>query len=164
MTFGVISFHVVDAGLAGAAAVPVIYAMAMAIEAVAALGTGFAYDRWHAKVLYVLPVTIAFVPALSLAGQLGWVLGGVALWGLATGIQDSTVKALVADLVPSGSLATAYGVFAAFQGGAALVGGALAGGLYRDHLTLLIVIVAVLQAISLGLLVVTRRSVAAAQQ
>lgn len=157
MTFGVISFHVVDAGLAHVAVVPVIYAMAMAIEAVAALGTGFAYDRWHAKVLYALPVLIAFVPAMSLAGSLGWVLAGVAVWGLATGIQDSTVKALVADLVPSSTLATAYGVFAAFQGAAALLGGALSGGLYRSHLTLLIVLVAAIQLVSLALLVMTLR-------
>ncbi|QIX28002.1 MFS transporter [Nocardioides sp. JQ2195] len=157
MTFGVISFHMVDAGLVHVAVVPVVYAMAMAIEAVAALATGFAYDRWHAKVLFVLPLLIAFIPAMALAGNLGWVLAGVAAWGLATGIQDSTVKALVADLVPSSSLATAYGVFAAFQGGAALLGGALSGGLYRDHLAVLVALVAVLQVVSLALLVTTLR-------
>ncbi|KQY56768.1 MULTISPECIES: MFS transporter [unclassified Nocardioides] len=163
MTFGVISFHLVDAGLVGVAVVPVIYALAMAVEAVAALGTGFAYDRWRARVLYCLPVLIAIVPPLALADHLTGVLVGVAVWGLATGIQDSTVKALVADLVPSSGLATAYGVFAAFQGGAALIGGALSGGLYRDHLTLLVALVAGLQVLSLALLVITRRAVLRAE-
>jgi MFS family permease len=158
MTFGVIAFHLVDAGLVGAAVVPVIYAGAMAIEAVAALATGFAYDRWHARVLYCLPVLIAFVPALSLAGRLDLVLVGVAMWGLATGIQDSTVKALVADLVPSSSLATAYGVFAAFQGAAALAGGALAGALYVHHLDALVAVVVAAQVVSLALLIVTLRA------
>ena len=134
MTFGVIGYHLVEAGLVSAAVVPVVYAMAMGLEALAALGTGFAYDRVGHRVLLVLPLLIALVPPLAFAGQLWPVLAGVALWGFATGIQDSTVKALVADLVPAPGLATAYGAFAAFQGAAALGGGALAGALYADHL------------------------------
>jgi MFS-type transporter involved in bile tolerance (Atg22 family) len=77
----------------------------------------------------------------------------VVIWGAAVGVQDSTVKALVADLVPSGRLATAYGVFAAFQGAAALAGGALAGWLYGGGVRDLVVVVALCQAISLVLLV-----------
>ncbi|MCW2766572.1 MAG: major facilitator superfamily 1 [Nocardioides sp.] len=157
MTFGVISFHLVAADLLGAGVVPVVYAVAMAVEAVAALTTGFAYDRWSARVLYCLPVLIATIPALAFSGRLWVVLVGIAVWGLATGIQDSTVKALVADLVPQARLATAYGVFAAFQGVAALAGGSLAGALYTHHLGVLVGAVATAQAVSLGLLVTTLR-------
>jgi MFS family permease len=164
MTFGVISYAAVDAGLVSVAVVPVVYAGAMAVEAVAALGTGFGYDRYGARVLYPLPLLVAAVPALVFAGSLGAVLVGIALWGLATGVQDSTVKALVADLVPAESLATAYGVFAAAQGGAALVGGVLAGALYADHLGLLVAVVGALQAVALATLVpaVRRREVGSA--
>jgi MFS family permease len=125
----------------------------MAVEAVAALGTGFGYDRVGARVLYPLPVLVAAVPALVFTDGLGPILVGVALWGLATGVQDSTVKALVADLVPRESRATAYGVFAAAQGGAALVGGVLAGALYVDHLGVLIGVIAALQVVALATLV-----------
>ena len=157
MTFGVISFHLVDAGLVTTAVVPLIYAAAMATEAVAALVTGFAYDRWGAAVLYTLPITIIAVPALTLASTLTVVMAGVLLWGAVTGVQDSTVKALVADLVPQRRLATAYGVFAAFQGVAALVGGVLAGGLYTEHRTLLIALVALMQLCSVVLLAIALR-------
>ena len=157
MTFGVISYHLVQADLVTAALVPVVYAMAMGLEAVAALATGFTYDRIGHRVLLVLPVLIALVPPLAFAGQVWPALAGVAIWGFATGIQDSTVKALVADLVPASGLATAYGAFAAFQGAAALGGGVLAGALYADHLGLLVVLVALLQVISLGLLLLTPR-------
>ena len=154
MTFGVISFHLVDAGLTTTAVVPLIYAAAMGTEALAALVTGFAYDRWGAVVLYTLPVTVVAVPALTLANTLTVVMAGVLLWGAVTGVQDSTVKALVADLVPQRRLATAYGVFAAFQGVAALAGGVLAGGLYIEHRTLLISLVALMQLCSAVLLAV----------
>jgi len=153
MTWGIIGFHLTDAGLVRPALVPVVYAAAMAFEAVAALSTGWVYDRAGARVLLVLPFLVALVPLLALAGQLAVVLVGVLVWGAATGVQDSTVKALVADLVPSRRLATAYGVFAAFQGGAALVGGVLAGALYDVSLVALVVVVAVCQLASLVLLV-----------
>lgn len=158
MTFGVLSYHLVVADLLPAASVPVVYAGAMAVEAVAALATGFAYDRWGARVLYALPFLVAAVPALAFAGRLWPVLLGIGSWGLATGVQDSTVKALVSDLVPGQQLATAYGWFASVQGVAALLGGAAAGALYASHLTVLVALVWALQVASLVLLAVTLRS------
>lgn len=158
MTFGIISFHLVDGGLVRAAAVPVVYAAAMAAAALAALATGFAYDRWDARVLLVLPFLVAAVPALALAGTLGVAVLGVLVWGAAVGVQESTVKALVADLVPAARLATAYGVFAAFEGAAALAGGGLAGWLYGGGRLDLVLVVAVCQVLSLVLLVAVFRS------
>ena len=158
MTFGIISFHLVDAGLVRAAVVPVVYAAAMASAAVAALATGFAYDRWDARVLLTLPFLVATVPALALAGTLWVAFVGVLVWGAAIGVQESTVKALVADLVPSTRLATAYGVFAAFEGAAALIGGGLAGWLYDGSRSDLVLVVAVCQVLSLALLVAVVRS------
>ena len=122
--------------------VPLIYAAAMATEAVAALVTGFAYDRWGAAVLTRCRSPSSPYRRSRWPTRLTVVLAGVLLWGAVTGVQDSTVKALVADLVPQRRLATAYGVFAAFQGVAALAGGVLAGGLYTEHRTLLIALVA----------------------
>jgi hypothetical protein len=110
-----------------------------------------------ARVLLVLPFLVALVPVLAFADRLAWVLVGIAVWGAAVGVQDSTVKALVADLVPAARLATAYGVFAAFQGGAALVGGALAGALYGGSVVDLVVVIGLCQAVSLVLLVLVVR-------
>ncbi|MFC4785830.1 MFS transporter [Nocardioides sp. MAHUQ-72] len=157
MTFGLIGFHLSDAGLVRPAMVPVVYAVAMAVEAVSALVTGLAYDRVGARVLLVLPFLVALVPLLALADTLGVAIAGVLVWGAAVGVQDSTVKALVADLVPSARLATAYGVFAAFQGAAALAGGLLAGALYSGGRADLVLVLGACQALSLGLLVVVLR-------
>lgn len=157
VSFGLIGFHLVEDDLVPTGVVPVVYALAMASAAVAALATGWAYDRFGGGVLFALPVLVSAVPALVFAPQISAVLVGVAIWGVAVGLQDSTVKALVADLVTPTRLATAYGTFAAVQGGAAILGGAAAGYLYPRSLPLLIAIVAVLQAASLGLLVSVKR-------
>ncbi|MFL6108896.1 MAG: MFS transporter, partial [Marmoricola sp.] len=158
MTFGVISYRFVEAGLISLAAAPLVYAMAMAVEAVAALATGDLYDRYGGRVLLAVPVIVSAVPALVFAPHLTPVLGGIVLWGLATGIQDSTVKAFVADLVPSRRRATAYGVFAAVQGLGAIAGGVLAGALATDHAGTLAGTIGLLQACSFVLLVRLTRS------
>ncbi|WP_240044505.1 MFS transporter [Nocardioides albidus] len=157
MTFGVISFRLVEAGLLTAAAVPLVYALAMAVEALAALATGGPFDRWGGRVLLVVPVLVAAVPLCVFTDRLWLVLAGVVVWGAATGVQDSTVKAYVADLVPAGRRATAYGVFAAVQGVGALAGGALAGALVDRHAVALAVLIGVLQACAAALLWRTTR-------
>jgi MFS family permease len=153
MTFGVISFHLVQEHLVATAVVPVVYAAAMGTDAMASLATGFAYDRIGAGTLLVLPVVVAVVPALVFTDRVGIAVIGVLLWGAATGVQDSTVKALVAELVPVSRLATAYGAFAAFQAVAALAGGVLAGWLYDVHRDALVETVVAAQAVALALLV-----------
>jgi hypothetical protein len=158
VTFGVISYHLVTADLVPTAVVPVVYAAAMAAEAVAALVVGWSHDRWGGKTLLVLPLMVAVVPALAFAERLPVVVIGVLLWGAATGLQDSTVKALVAQLVPPGRRATGYGMFAAVQGLAAVVGGVLAGALSARSVPLLVAIVAVLQLAALVLLFRTLRT------
>jgi len=159
VTFGLIGFDLVDRELVGTAVVPLLYAAAMAAGALAALVTGELYDRFGGRVLLGLPPLAAAVPALTFGGSLGAVLAGVLLWGAAVGVQDSTVKALVADLVPRERRGTAYGSFAAVQGVGALAGGFATGALLQQSTTALVVAVVVIQAVAaLILLPVVLRS------
>jgi MFS family permease len=153
VTFGVISFHLTTEHLLPVAAIPVVYAAGMAAEAVAALVTGFSYDRHGGRVLYVLPLLVTAVPALAFSPEAAVAVVGVLVWGAAAGLQDSTVKALVADLVAAPRRATAYGVFAAIQGGAAVIGGGVAGYLYSRSVPMLVAVVALTQVVALVLLV-----------
>ena len=157
VTFGVISYHLTADRVVPVATIPLIYAAAMAAEALAALATGGLFDRIKGRTLLVLPFLVAAVPALAFSGSPLVAILGVVIWGCAMGIQDSTVKALVADLVPSTRRATAYGVFAAVQGAAAIAGGAMAGALYQHSLPILIAVVAVIQIGALILIVATLR-------
>ena len=156
-TFGVLSYHQVHRGLVPVAAVPLIYAAAMVADALAALATGWWYDRRGAVTLAVLPVLAAAVPALAFSGSLAPVLVGALLWGAAVGVQESTLRAVVADLVGPRRRATAYGVYAAVLGVAAAGGGALTGYLYERSVPLLVGVVAGVQVIALVALPLVRR-------
>jgi Major Facilitator Superfamily len=157
VTFAVISFHLTQDHVVSVAAVPLIYAAAMAAEAFAALGSGWLFDRTRGGVLLGLPFVISVVPVLAFAGSPLIAVTGAVLWGAAGGVLDSTVKALVADLVPATRRATAYGIFAAVQGAAAVGGGVMAGALYERSLPILIAAVVITQIIALVLLIATLR-------
>lgn len=148
-TFGVLSFHMVDRGILAPAAVPLVYAVAMAAAAISALFSGWAYDRIGPKTLVVLPIVGAVVPMLAFTDSLMGIVLGALLWGAAIGIQESTLRAVVADLVPPARRATAYGVYAAVLGTATAVGGTLTGFLYEVSIPMLIGVVGVIQLVAL---------------
>lgn len=163
VTFGIISFHLSRDHVMALAAIPVVYAGAQLASGLTAMASGFAYDRIGGKVLFVLPLLVVAVPALAFTRSIPLVVAGVAAWGAANGLQDSTVKALVAQAVPREQLATAYGVFAAVQGAAAIIGGAAAGWLYEVSVPWLVVAVAATQVIAFALLWATLRTRAASR-
>lgn len=150
-TFGVLGYHLVHEGLASTATVPVIYAGAMIVDALAALAVGALFDRVGRRVLLVVPVLAAAIPPLAFARSLPLAVAGVLVWGAVMGIQESVLRAAVADLIPSGRRGTAYGIFAAAIGAAALVGGILTGALYETRLPLLVAVVAGIQVAALVL-------------
>ena len=152
VTYGLISFHLVARGVVAIAAVPLLYAAAMAAGAAAALVTGLAYDRFGARVLLALPMLGAAAAPLAFSDTLAPAVAGVLLWGAAVGVQDSTVKALVADLVPPARRATGYGIFAGVQGAGALLGGVAAGALYEQSRPTLIIAVVATQLVAMLLL------------
>ena len=129
-TFGVMSFHMVDAGLLDASFVPVLYAIAQAVDAVFALITGSLYDKYGMRVLFVLPIVSALVPLFAFASSVPMVAVGVALWGMSLGVQESTMRAAVADMVPGGKRATSYGMFSVATGIGTFIGATVIGLLY----------------------------------
>jgi len=160
-TFGVLSFHLVTAGLMVAAVVPLVYAAAMLVDAAAALLTGWGYDRFGPRVLISLPIVAALVPALAFTSSVGVaVLGGLA-WGVVLGIQESTMRAVVADIVAPGRRATAYGIFGAVVGVAAFLGGVVSGALYEVSIPALVAVTVCFQAAAMVVLLLTLRRMGA---
>lgn len=155
-TFGLLSFHLVATGLFPPAVVPVLYAAAMGVDAVAALASGWLFDRVGLKVLLVLPVLAAAVPWLGFSNNAALAVAGVLVWGAAMGVQESTMRAGVAGLAPAARRGSAYGMFTACYGLAWLAGSVLIGLLYEYSTTVLAVTVTVVQAAAMVIFAVVR--------
>jgi MFS family permease len=156
-TFGLLGYHLATRHVVPAAAVPLVYALAMGVDAVAALAIGPLYDRYGRRVLVVLPVLVAAVPALAFAGTLPAVLAGAVVWGAAMGVQESTMRAAVAELVPPARRGTAYGVFGAVYGLAWFAGSTALGAFYDRSVPATVAAVVTVQIAALVVLLVTTR-------
>ena len=110
---------------------PLLYAGAMLVDAVAALVFGQLYDRIGVKVLMlstlISSVFAVFVFSLDSVPML---LIGIALWGIGMGAQESILKAVVTTMVPKDSRATGYGIFECSFGIFWFLGSWLMGVLY----------------------------------
>ncbi len=110
---------------------PLLYAGAMLVDAVAALVFGLLYDKKGVKALVWSTVLSApFAAFIFAARSVPMVLVGVALWGVGMGAQESILKAAVTNMVPKSSRATGYGIFECAFGAAWFLGSWLLGVLY----------------------------------
>ena len=147
--FPLVAFHLVREGVLTAPELPLLYAVAMAVDAVVALATGHLYDRRGLVVLVSVPfVTVASAALFTTEPLLVW--AGAVAWGAVMGIQESTLRAAVADLVTVERRATGYGLFNTLYGFALLAGGALMGLLYEASPLAVAVFIGLLEVAALG--------------
>ena len=117
--------------LVSSGSLPLLYAGAMLVDAVAALVFGLLYDKKGVQALVWSTVLSApFAVFVFACHGVGALLVGVALWGVGMGAQESILKAAVTQMVPKASRATGYGVFECAFGVFWFLGSWLLGVLY----------------------------------
>ncbi len=162
--FALVAFHAAKTGVVAPQGVPLLYALAMGIDAGAALLAGRLFDRKGFEALRWLVVLGALAaPFLFLGRGMEFVLAGVLFWGIGMGVQESVIRAAVAELVPHGRTGTGYGIFNMVYGFAWFGGSSLMGLLYDHSPRLLVAFSCGAQLLSLPLLVRTQRRFAASR-
>jgi predicted MFS family arabinose efflux permease len=102
----------------------------MGVDALAALVFGRLFDRRGIPILIVAALLSSlFAPSVFLGGFYA-ALGGMILWGIGMGAQESIMKAAVAGMVSADRRGSAYGVFNTGFGIFWFVGSAAMGWLY----------------------------------
>jgi MFS family permease len=150
--FPLIAYHFHKTALASDGWIPLFYAVAMGVDAVAALVCGRLFDRLGFPVLGgVALVSTLFAPLVFLGNFSGALLGMV-LWGIGMGAQESIMRAAVGGMVPAARRGTAYGVFNSGYGLLWFVGSALMGVLYDRSLPALIAFSMVAQLLAVPVL------------
>ena len=121
----------VSAALLDAKTLPLLYAGAMLVDAVAAMFFGILYDKEGVKALVVSTLLSAPFAILIFTGtSLHSLFLGIALWGVGMGAQESILKAAVTSMVPKNCRATGYGIFECSFGVFWFLGSWLMGVLY----------------------------------
>lgn len=129
--FALVSFHLATAGRLPLSLIPVIFAVAMGAEGLAALAAGRLSGRFGAWPLLAFPLAGAGGTALLFLGGAGASWVGAPLWGAGLGVQSALLRAQVASLVPDGRRGEAFGLLDTAIGLGWLAGSAVLGALYE---------------------------------
>jgi MFS family permease len=155
--FQLLAYHFAVKSIMPTAQIPLLYAVAMGVDAIVALAIGKTYDRVGLVSLIALPLLTIPIPFLGFSGSYALALGGVCLWGAVMGIQETIMRAAIADLTPIKRRGLAYGIFNTAYGGAWFAGGLAIGVLYEHSIGYVIAFVVMMQVIAFPFLYLLHR-------
>ncbi len=155
--FALVSYHLAVAHLLPPTYIPLLYALAMGVDALAALGIGRLFDQLGFRLLYAAPLLILLSADLLFTGKgLAAIALGAVFWGGAMGIQETAMRAGVAHLTPEARRAGAYGLFDTVVFGFAwMIGSGLMGWFYSQSSVWVVLFSAILQVVSIPFLLWT---------
>ena len=138
--------------LVSTGSLPLLYAGAMLVDAVASLFFGMMYDKSGVKALvWSTVISAPFAVFVFAFDSVPMLLIGVALWGVGMGAQESILKAAVTSMVPKASRATGYGVFECSFGAFWFLGSWLMGVLYDVSIPAMIAVSVIAQLAAIPL-------------
>jgi len=156
--FLLISYHFKVESIISDAQIPILYAVAMAVDAVVALIIGRVYDRVGLSSLITVPLLTIPIPMLAFSHSQPAAIASIVLWGAVMGIQETVMRAAIADLTPLKRRGFAYGIFNTVYGGAWLLGSILMGLLYELSIGYICLFVVAAEAISIPLIIKVKRA------
>ena len=157
--FNLITMHTVKNGLVSGEILPLLYALAMMIDAFAALLFGWLYDKKGFKTLIISTVISApfAILAFTVTSHAALICG-VILWGVGMGAQESVMKSAVADMVPKERRSTGFGIFQASYGLFWFLGSWLMGALYDWNISAMIIFSVASQLAAIPFLLMSSRT------
>lgn len=144
--------------LVNSGTLPLLYAGAMLVDAVAALLFGLLYDKKGVTALvWSTLISAPFAVFVFGCHTIPMLLVGIALWGVGMGAQESILKAAVTSMVPKASRATGYGIFECSFGVFWFLGSWLLGVLYDVSIPAMIAVSVVTQLAAIPLYIGSAR-------
>lgn len=144
--------------LVSSGSLPLLYAGAMLVDAVAALVFGMMYDKKGMRALaWSTLLSAPFAIFVFRADSVPMLLLGIALWGVGMGAQESILKAAVTSMVPKASRATGYGIFECSFGIFWFLGSWLLGVLYDVSVPAMVAVSVVSQLAAIPLYIASQK-------
>jgi len=174
VNFSIIGYHLKANNLMSDGNITLLYSGAMAVDAVAALLVGKAYDNMKKKtgiktgglaVLMAIPFITLLLPFLTMGSSVPLIVIGMVIFGVVMGTHETIMRSAVADITPFYKRGTSFGVFNTGYGLALLIGSALMGWLYDLNQTgIIIAFTCVVEAIAVLLYFKMIRTVRTGEQ
>ncbi|MCA1917291.1 MFS transporter [Methanospirillum hungatei] len=158
LSFPLISFHALQTGLLVAYEIPLLYAGAMLVDAAIAPIAGRLYDTKGIILLLPIPLIGIILPFLGFGMSRELIFLSAILFGISMGIQETVLRAAIADSIHISKRGTAYGIFNTVYGAGFFIGGILIGWMYETNASLAPVVPALLSLAACIVFIRVRRS------
>ena len=155
--FPLIAYHFKRVSIVSDDWIPIFYAIAMGVDALAALLFGRLFDRIGISILIVAALISSIFAPLVFFGGFYFALLGMVLWGVGMGAQESVMRAAIAGMVSMDRRGSAYGIFNTGYGIFWFLGSALMGILYDSSIHTLVVFSIISQLASVPLFLLVRK-------
>ncbi|MCG2713324.1 MAG: MFS transporter [Candidatus Omnitrophica bacterium] len=164
--FALVGYHFKAKQVMTDAQIPLFYAIAMGVDALAAIIIGKTYDIFKAKrnnekagllTLLAIPVFSLFIPAFVFSSKFSLCLAGAIIWGIVMGAHETVMKSAIADLTPLKKRGTGYGIFNATYGLAIFIGSTVTGLLYEYSIPAVIIISIVVELAAIPVFFIMRK-------
>jgi MFS family permease len=137
--FPLLAYHFENARLSTPVAIPLLYAGAMGLNGLTALGFGRLFDRIGLNALVIgIFISLASLPLGFLGGPAG-AIASVACWATGLGAQDACLRSGIASVVSMNKRGSAFGAFNGVYGVMWFLGSSVMGLLYSHSLTGLVI-------------------------
>ena len=136
--FTLITLHAANAGVFPESTLSLLYALAMVVDAFAALFFGWLFDRIGLKALMLSTlISSTFAALVFLSNNAALIVAGVIVWGIGMGAQESIMKAAVSRIIPRSMRSTGFGIFETGFGIFWFLGSWCLGALYDVNIPLM---------------------------
>ncbi|MBS0604504.1 MAG: MFS transporter [Verrucomicrobia bacterium] len=133
--FALLAYHFQKSAVLSPVWIPLFYAMAMAIDGIAALWMGKVFDVKGISLLASVTAIASLFAPLIFFGGFWAILAGMLLWGIGMGAQESIMRSYVAVIIPASKRASAYGILYLGFGLFWFLGSSAIGYLYDNWLS-----------------------------
>lgn len=148
--FALISYHFKLSDKFSSTWIPILFAIAMGVDGIAALFLGRLFDKMGMRVLMGSILVSSFFAPFVFLGGFASAVTGMVLWGIGMGSQESIMRAALAKFVGPKKRGTAYGMLSLWFGLFWFAGSAFMGFLYDVSIPALVAFSLICQFIAIG--------------
>lgn len=146
--FPIITIHASNTGAFGEK-LSLLYALAMVVDAFAALFFGWLFDKIGLRTLMISTLlSSTFAALVFFTEKPALIIAGIVIWGIGMGAQESIMKAAVSKIIPANMRSTGFGIFETGFGVFWWLGSWILGRLYDNKLIIALVVVSAVTQLS----------------
>ncbi|MEM5806430.1 MAG: MFS transporter [Candidatus Aenigmatarchaeota archaeon] len=160
--FAILGYHFKSKNIAEDHLIVFLYSIAMIFDAIISPIIGKIYDKIKEKkksffdLFFIIPILSISIPFLVFINKIETIVLSMIFYGFVLGMQETIMRAAIADITSISKRGSAYGIFSLVLGISAFFGSTIIGILYEISILYLFIFIIISQVLALMMLIAIR--------